>query len=102
MKAHAGQCSWHCDQYEQECDCGAARPATVHWAEREVSAARSALGWANDRLAIAEARLREIAADAPNPPQGPPLMDARKKLIERLRASRSRFQGCAILAMDHK
>jgi gamma-glutamylcysteine synthetase len=68
MKAHAGQCSWHCDQYEQECDCGAARPATIDWAEREVSAVRSALGRANERLAIAQSRLREIAEHAQTPP----------------------------------
>jgi hypothetical protein len=57
---HASQCSWHCDQYEKECDCGVSRPATLGWAQREVSASRYAVERANERMAVAEARLREM------------------------------------------
>lgn len=64
---HASQCDWHCDQYERECNCGVSQPATVAWAQSEVSGARLAVGRANECLAVAEARLREM--EAATPPQ---------------------------------
>ena len=64
MIGHASQCSWHCDQYEHECDCGFKRPAKLIWAQSEVSAARDAVARANERLAVAEARLREMESAA--------------------------------------
>jgi len=63
-KFHAAQCQWHCDQYESECDCGVSRPATIMWAQAEESAAREAVFWANERLAVAQARLRDMTAAA--------------------------------------
>jgi hypothetical protein len=59
---HASQCGWHCDQYEHECECGVSRPATHAWAQAEVSAARFAVERANERLAVAQARVREMEA----------------------------------------
>jgi hypothetical protein len=59
---HAGQCGWHCDQYDFECDCGVTRPATTDWAEREVSAAESSLVDAYDRVKHAKARLASFAS----------------------------------------
>ncbi len=60
MTGHAGHCSWHCDQYEHECDCGHSRPATLGWAQSEVTASRYAVERANERLAVAQARLRQM------------------------------------------
>jgi hypothetical protein len=60
MTTHSPQCSWHCDQYEHECDCGASRPATLAWAEREVVAAERGARFANERLAFARKRLRDL------------------------------------------
>lgn len=54
---HAPQCGWHCDQRPDECDCGVSRPATVAWAQTEVSAARYRVEQATADLAKAEARL---------------------------------------------
>jgi hypothetical protein len=65
---HAGQCDWHHDQYDHECDCGSTRPATVAWAKREVDASRHALDRAQRRLRSAEQRLAAMDAakqDAP-------------------------------------
>ena len=66
---HAAQCSWHCDQYEHECDCGVSRPATIMWAQAEESAAREAVFRANERLAVAQARLRDMTAQAIDTPE---------------------------------
>jgi hypothetical protein len=48
---HSSQCSWHCDQYEHECDCGVSRPSTAAWAERELMAADDGVDRAKDRAA---------------------------------------------------
>jgi len=67
--SHAAQCAWHCDQYEHECNCGYKRPATLLWAQSEVSSARDAVQRAGEHLAIAEARLQDMEkAAATSPP----------------------------------
>lgn len=57
---HSDQCSYHCDQYPWECDCGLYRPATVSWAERELSAAMDRLDNAEEDVRFAKARLRSM------------------------------------------
>jgi hypothetical protein len=37
---HSDQCSYHCDQYDWECDCGHTNKATNAWAMREMRAAQ--------------------------------------------------------------
>lgn len=62
---HAPCCEWHCDQYDFECTCGLTRPATLAWAEAEVSAAKCAVERANERLAVAKAHLRGMEGMRP-------------------------------------
>jgi hypothetical protein len=57
---HSDQCSYHCDQYDWECDCGHTNKATNAWAMREMRAAEDAFRAARDRLKIARTRAYEM------------------------------------------
>lgn len=57
---HASQCGWNFDQRDDECDCGFKRPATIGWAETELSAAKDRLENAEKDVAFCEARLAEM------------------------------------------
>ena len=60
---HAAQCGWHCDQIDDECDCGSARPATIAWAKREAQAARDNLDIAEARFQRAREQVEKTARD---------------------------------------
>lgn len=57
---HASQCGWNFDQRDDECDCGFKRPATIGWAETELSAAQDRLENAQRDIEFCEVRLAQM------------------------------------------
>lgn len=61
MTHHASQCGWNFDQRDDECDCGFKRPATMMWAQTELSAAQHRLENAQRDVSFCEARIAKMA-----------------------------------------